>query len=194
MYLGQYNENKMKYKGLDKPKKRLDLGTNPCIRKIGQFNIKTRGIIGASEWMPINLSPGTYAGYSVDDNLMIIRQDLGIDPVDAENQRERIGSWDWVYSGKSLNHSDGSYTFGFYDMDVIQGFDNGSGKLPEFNIMYQDDTMPGDILTGSHLPGPDPMINEKKYGPFAAVKLSMNDKGYDCYLVDDQRAILVAKI
>jgi hypothetical protein len=180
MFLNKYYVNKQNYLELYK---QYDQNQDYCIRKIGEIQIKTKPVIAISEWEEINLSPGTYIAYSVDDNLMLVNKNLGVEP------DKSFVSWNWTYSGKSIRGDSG--TFGFYDFDTIKKItttnDKKSKHIPQFNIMYSDDMTHGDIINGRHLFVPDKEINS-----FAAVKLSMHNNMYDCYLVNNDRAILIA--
>jgi hypothetical protein len=183
MFLGKYHDNKTKYVQLNKHVnmndvsvgKKFELNQVDCIRKIGDMYIKTKPVIAINQWKEIDLSPGTYDAYSVDNNMMLIKKDLRIIP------NESLIARDWKYT-KSIN-SNGTETgtFGFYDLHTLKKIQKpGTTDIPEFNIMYSDDMTPGDIINEYNLLN----ISEKErkdYYPFAAVKLSMGQNKYACF-------------
>jgi hypothetical protein len=199
MFSHRYNENKKNYlamcrqlitnplSGGEERKINLEKMDANCIREIGEIEIRKRPVVAISQWEEIDLVPGTYMAYAVVDDIMLVNKGLNIKP------DESVVSWDWKFSGKSVS-GDG-ISFGFYDLDALEKITTDEEKksrhVPEFDIMYSDDMMPGDIIDGINLFAKRPDM--ENYGPFAAVKLLMINQPYDCYQVDDNRAILIGR-
>lgn len=167
------------------------------IKKIGELKIATKAIIGDTDWSEIDLKPGIYDAYQVDDNLMLINQSLNITP-----DKSIIG-WDWIHSGTGVGADSG--TFGFYDLavidkiaDKIKAFASNHyiKSLPYFNVSSMGEVINGTIISGSNL---EPNIKHKdKYGAFGVIKSTGGKDlcrgGFECYMINDDRAILIGKL
>jgi hypothetical protein len=79
-----------------------DLIKNIKIKKIGSFDVKSKDVIGDTDYEKLKLRPGKYTGYTIADSLMIINDDLNITP-DATS----VGKWTWKHSGTPNPKSEG---------------------------------------------------------------------------------------
>ena len=76
----------------------ISLPTPVHIKKIGEFMINNQGAaIGDGYWRKIDLRPGIYKAYRIDDNLMIMHKDLNIKP------NKSIKTWSWKNSGTGVD-------------------------------------------------------------------------------------------
>lgn len=95
---------------------------------------KKTAVIGENDWSEIDLSSGIYSAYKVDDNLMVMKSELG------KPTKEEIKKWNvklWHHSGSGCDVDGG--TFGFFDLDAIEKLskDPCDNNLPIFNVGYK---------------------------------------------------------
>ena len=156
------------------------------IKKIGDFEIKKTAVIGENDWSEINLSPGMYSAYKVDDNLMVMKSKLG------KPDKKEIIKWKWQHSGSGVGVDGG--TFGFFDLATIEKLtkDQCDNNLPMFNVKFKNFAN-GTLIDGKNIPAEQ--LNGEKRNKFNAFGVMMDtgtgDGGFECYVIDDDKAILI---
>lgn len=96
-------------------KPNLILNNIQIFKKIGNFQVRNKIIIGDRDFTELNLKKGEYTAYQINNNLAIIRNSKNL-------SKSEISSWIWSYSGKGVNISKG--TFGFFDSYIIDKINN----------------------------------------------------------------------
>src|SRR5271156_5678954 len=67
------------------------------IKKIGSFDVGSMIVIGDTDYEKLKLRKGKYTAYTLADSLMIINDDLNINP-----DTHDVGKWIWKHSGKGV--------------------------------------------------------------------------------------------
>lgn len=168
--------------------KLTDVYTKPIkINKIGSFEVGSKVVIGDTDYEVLKLKPGKYTAYELADSLMIINDELGIMP---DQNEKLINDWTWKHSGKGVGVDTGS--FGFYDLDTIH-------KIKGGNIRENDNDLPilcvgAGMVDGSAIDEIDSKRNPslKNLKPFGVkADTIIGDGGFECYVIGDDRAILL---
>lgn len=163
------------------------------IKKIGEFKVNDKVVIGDTDFCEIKLQPGTYEAYKVnDDNLMIINANLMIQP------DESIVDWTWHHTGEGVGVDTGC--FGFYDRQTVKSimkYDNETEcDLPLVDErVSMKDLNNGIIVDGSHMTEDLKPEERDQYGPFGVImSTGTGDGGFECFTIGDDRALLLGKI
>jgi hypothetical protein len=175
-------------------KKSMKLQTPRSIQEIGEFMIQD-AVIGDCEWKRINLIPGIYKAYRVDDNLMIIHKDLKEKPT-----KKDIVEWVWEYTGKWVNVESGS--FGFFNLPGVKkilkemkSLSRGKKKkskkneMPRYDISFPDDKLGFGLLVKNTYYIPSNVENNVHFGVVASTMIG--DGGFQCFTIGNDKAILV---
>jgi hypothetical protein len=172
------------------PVKLSDLVKDIKIKKIGSFNVKSKVVIGDTDYEILDLKSGKYTAYALADSLMIIHDDLNIKP-DAKN----VGEWVWNDSEKGVGVDTGM--FGFFDLDVIKKINGDNTKnynnLPIFEEP-SDNEFDAFLVDGSNIEESDkkenPSLNDLE--PFGVISSTgTGDGGFKCFVINNDRAILI---
>lgn len=161
------------------------------VRKIGEFKVNDKVVIGDTDWSELNLQPGVYEAYKVDDNLMIVNANLNVQP-----NEKNILEWTWTHSGTGIGVDSGC--FGFYDHQTVANIMKYKNVydycLPYVNASIKE-LKNGVIAKGSHITDDDLTPEEQnQYGPFGVVShTGTGDGGFECFTVSDDRAILIGQ-
>lgn len=151
------------------------------IKKIGEFMINDRAIIGDCYWRKINLINGIYKAYMVNDNLMIIHKDL--------EEPENIESWTWTNSGTGVDVESG--IFEFFDLVTIKKLSKKSNQMPRFDFFTNSMTNieSGILVDNRYLEKSNENINYSVFGVVAST--GIGDGGFQCFVINNNKAILI---
>ncbi len=167
----------------------VELKNIETIKKICSFIVGYDGVgIGDTDYGVIDLRPGLYDAYRIDDNLMIINNDLNIDP-----KPEDVKKWQWTYTYEGVGVDSG--TFGFYDVCTLIKLNkllnnDDDEQLPSFEFTKKDYESDYIIIDGSYV---ENLSNneKKKIGNFGVIADTITgDGGFECYAINNDRAIL----
>jgi len=162
----------------------LTLENIKSVEKIGSFSADKIGI-GDTDYVKIKLRSGMYNAYQVDDNLMIINKDLNIKPT-----KKNITEWTWKYSKLGVGVDTGM--FGFYNIKTVEKI-NKLLSEDEYNLLPLIDCKgtTGEIVTGL-LVEDLKKEDKKKFNAFGVIaSTGTGDGGFECYTIDDDKAILL---
>lgn len=163
------------------------------VKYMGSFYVEDIVVIGGMEWERINLKPGSYDAYCIDDNLMILNKELKI----HFNlfHKSLIKKWIWSHSGASIGTECG--TFGFFDLSTvmkIKALTNNSANncrtMPIIDVGNYDSNA---LITGSHILELK-KSEQKKIGAFGVMtdtKVKGIPGAFECFVIDNDRAILI---
>jgi len=168
--------------------------TDVKLVRIGSFDVKDKIVIGDTDYNDINLKSGRYTAYTIADSLMIINNDLNINPKVSD-----VAEWEWTHSGTGVGVDGGQ--FGFYDLyaiDIINKLipTTNFNNLPYIGYVKTAAIVDGPLVEKSlvEMDGPETKIDDKikKLKPFGVIASTITgDSGFECFVIGDQRAILL---
>lgn len=169
------------------------------IKRIGDqpFKVNDKVVIGDTDYSILNLKPGYYDAYKVDDNLVIINTDLNLGTPD-----QSIKNWVWEHSKQGVGVDTGQ--FGFYDLATTKKIakyvkniysEISSNNLPSVTFSNTQER----LVTMDQI---DREFNEICDSDFEKLKsitfpfgvisdTGVGDGGFECYVIGNDRAVLV---
>lgn len=157
--------------------------------RIGSFDVKDKIVIGDTDYNEIKTKPGRYTAYNVADSLMIIHDDLNINPKVSD-----VAEWEWTHSGTGVGVDGGQ--FGFYDLYAINIINKLLPTTNHNNLPYIGYVKTAAIVDGSLIEALDPTTKIdnkiKNLKPFGVIASTVTgDGGFECFVIGNQRAILL---